>query len=180
MAKNDEAKPFGRCNFFQILLTIDLTAYTYLHNLAEKRRKALQERRMAREKAVEDTLHLWEKEILPDWRVVHRNAELRKLWWRGIPTKLRAPLWEKAVGNELALSKGRCQLTDNRVPLLIIIVEPILPMNRPLIRIMTIRSLPHMLVQSETRPYFWHISSSYSRPHRRRYVDDTSRYTHIP
>lgn len=135
---------------------------------------------MAREKAVEDTLHLWEKEILPDWRVVHRNAELRKLWWRGIPTKLRAPLWEKAVGNELALSKGRCQLTDNRVPLLIIIVEPILPMNRPLIRIMTIRSLPHMLVQSETRPYFWHISSSYSRPHRRRYVDDTSRYTHIP
>lgn len=72
---------------------------------AEKRRKALQERRMAREKAVEDTLHLWEKEILPDWRVVHKNAELRKLWWRGIPTKLRAPLWEKAVGNELALSK---------------------------------------------------------------------------
>ena len=135
---------------------------------------------MAREKAVEDTLHLWEKEILPDWRVVHRNAELRKLWWRGIPSKLRAPLWEKAVGNELALSKGRRQLTDKRVPLLIFIVEPFLPMNRPLIRIMTIRSLPHMLVQSQTRPCFWYIPASYSRPHRRRYVDDTSRDTHIP
>ncbi|KAF8956059.1 rab-GTPase-TBC domain-containing protein [Flammula alnicola] len=72
---------------------------------AEKHRKALQERRLAREKAIDDTLHIWEKEILPDWRVVNRNAQLRKLWWRGIPTQLRAPLWEKAVGNELALSK---------------------------------------------------------------------------
>jgi len=131
-------------------------------NLAEKRRKALHERRMAREKAVEDTLHLWEKEILPDWRVVHKNAELRKLWWRGIPTKLRAPLWEKAVGNELALGKGRHQLTENRVPLLMITVEPILLMNRPLVGNMTIRSLPHMLIQSETGPCFWGISSSYS------------------
>ncbi|KDR85483.1 hypothetical protein GALMADRAFT_234381 [Galerina marginata CBS 339.88] len=73
--------------------------------IAEKRRKALQERRAAREKAIEDDLHIWEKEILPDWRVVHKKPELRKLWWHGIPTKLRAPLWEKAVGNELALSK---------------------------------------------------------------------------
>ena len=79
---------------------------------AEKRRKALQERRLAREKAIEDSLHIWEKEILPDWRVVYRKPELRKLWWRGIPTKLRSSLWEKAVGNELALSKGRLQLTD--------------------------------------------------------------------
>lgn len=74
--------------------------------LAEKRQKALQERRMAREKAIEDNLHVWEQEILPDWRVVHKSDRLRKLWWQGIPTKLRAPLWEKAVGNDLALSKG--------------------------------------------------------------------------
>ncbi|KAF8913146.1 rab-GTPase-TBC domain-containing protein [Gymnopilus junonius] len=81
--------------------------------LAEKRRKAFQERRLAREKAIEDSFHIWEKEILPDWRIVHRQPELRKLWWRGIPTKLRSVLWEKAVGNELALSKGRLQLIDD-------------------------------------------------------------------
>lgn len=83
--------------------------------IAEKRRKALNERRMAREKAIEETVHIWERDVLPDWRVVHRNAQLRKLWWRGIPTKLRAPLWAKAVGNGLALSKGRRQLTTTRV-----------------------------------------------------------------
>ncbi|TFK77391.1 RabGAP/TBC [Pluteus cervinus] len=72
---------------------------------AEKRRKALQERRLAREAQIEASLHTWEKEIVPDWRVVYKNPSLRKLWWKGIPTKLRASMWEKAVGNALALSK---------------------------------------------------------------------------
>jgi len=75
---------------------------------AEKRRKALQDRRALREKAIEDTLEIWEKEIVPDWRVVFKNPQLRRLWWKGIPSKLRALLWEKAVGNQLALSKGTC------------------------------------------------------------------------
>ncbi|PPQ99548.1 hypothetical protein CVT24_005336 [Panaeolus cyanescens] len=84
---------------------------------AEKRRKAFQERRVAREKAIEDSLHVWEKEIVPDWRVVHKNPAMRRLWWQGIPTKLRATLWEKAVGNGLALSKDHyrsCLARANR------------------------------------------------------------------
>ncbi|KAI9460498.1 rab-GTPase-TBC domain-containing protein [Lactarius psammicola] len=71
----------------------------------DKRRKALQERRLAREFRVEQSLHIWEKVILPDWKIVHRNPAMRKLWWSGIPTKLRATMWERAVGNPLALSK---------------------------------------------------------------------------
>ncbi|KXN88808.1 TBC1 domain family member 14 [Leucoagaricus sp. SymC.cos] len=72
---------------------------------AEKRRKILHERRMAREQQIEISILTWEKEIMPDWRVVLKNPQLRRLWWKGIPTKLRASLWEKAVGNPLALSK---------------------------------------------------------------------------
>ena len=49
---------------------------------------------------------MWEREIVPDWTVVQRNSQLRRLWWHGIPTKLRAPMWQNAVGNPLALSKG--------------------------------------------------------------------------
>jgi hypothetical protein len=79
---------------------------TYPEFEEERRQKALRERRLAREKEIEESLHLWEKEIVPDWRVVHRNPALRKLWWKGIPTKLRALMWERAVGNALALSKG--------------------------------------------------------------------------
>ncbi|KAJ7225383.1 hypothetical protein GGX14DRAFT_511320 [Mycena pura] len=72
---------------------------------AEKRRRTLQDRRLAREKKIEDSLQIWEKEIVPDWKVVHKNPALRKLWWQGIPTKLRAPMWANAVGNALALNK---------------------------------------------------------------------------
>ncbi|KAH6917007.1 TBC1 domain family member 14 [Coprinopsis sp. MPI-PUGE-AT-0042] len=72
---------------------------------AEKRRKALQDRRLAREKAIEENLARWEAEIVPDWKVVYKNPALRRLWWQGIPTKLRATMWEKAVGNPLALNK---------------------------------------------------------------------------
>ncbi|KAF8346904.1 rab-GTPase-TBC domain-containing protein [Amanita rubescens] len=72
---------------------------------AEKRRKALQERRLLREKAIEESLNVWKRDIVPDWRVVHKDPALRKLWWRGIPTKLRADMWECAVGNPLSLRK---------------------------------------------------------------------------
>ena len=75
--------------------------------LEERRRKALQERRLARELKIEQSIYTWEKEILPDWRIVHKNSNLRRLWWHGIPTKLRASMWQQAVGNALALSKGR-------------------------------------------------------------------------
>ncbi|KAG1795734.1 rab-GTPase-TBC domain-containing protein [Suillus plorans] len=71
----------------------------------EKRRKALQERRSARELKIEQSMYKWEKEILSDWRVIYKNPNLRRLWWNGIPTKLRASMWQQAVGNALALSK---------------------------------------------------------------------------
>ncbi|KAH9947099.1 RabGAP/TBC [Amylocystis lapponica] len=71
----------------------------------EKRRKALQERRLERERKIEESIHIWEREIVPDWTVVHRNPALRKLWWGGIPTKLRTTMWQNAAGNSLVLSK---------------------------------------------------------------------------
>ncbi len=75
-------------------------------NKEEKRRQALQERRAARERRIEESISIWEREIVPDWTVVHRDPQLRRLWWQGIPTKLRAPMWQAAIGNPLALSKG--------------------------------------------------------------------------
>jgi hypothetical protein len=61
---------------------------------------------LARERKIDESLYIWERDIVPDWKVVHKNPALRKLWWSGIPTKLRATMWESAVGNALALSKG--------------------------------------------------------------------------
>ena len=124
---------------------------------AEKRRQDLQERRLEREKIIGDSLPLWERDILPNWRVVYKNPELRKLWWRGIPSKLRAPLWESAVGNGLALSKGSLQLTDNRVLLLTIYSFC------TYLKIWVLRSLPLLLVPSQARTDIWCFPQSYVR-----------------
>ncbi|KAG9020844.1 hypothetical protein FS842_006986, partial [Serendipita sp. 407] len=62
----------------------------------EKRKEDITKRRQARERAIEESLAKWEADIVPDCRKVLRDPELRRIWWRGIPTKLRGHLWEKA------------------------------------------------------------------------------------
>ncbi|KAG9019120.1 hypothetical protein FRB90_006188 [Tulasnella sp. 427] len=74
--------------------------------LADEQRKAkLRERRLAREQAVENSLHQWEREVLPDIKAAAKDPRLRQLWWKGIPTKIRGRVWYTTLGNPLALSK---------------------------------------------------------------------------
>lgn len=83
---------------------------------------------------------------MPDWKVVFKNPQLRRLWWRGIPTKLRASMWEKAVGNPLALSKGKVLNHYS---------HPTYTHN--------LRPLPYLPRQSEASVILWRFSSRYSR-----------------
>ena len=71
-----------------------------------QRQRKLKECRLAREEAMERSIQIWEKEVLPDWQKAVKDPRIRKLWRSGIPPKLRAQLWEGSVGNSLALSKG--------------------------------------------------------------------------
>ncbi|KAG8782495.1 hypothetical protein FRC12_020756 [Ceratobasidium sp. 428] len=85
---------------------------------AEQRKKQeIEERRLAHERTVEDSIHIWRKEVVPNWREAVRKPHLRALWWRGIPTKLRGQMWICAIGNGLAISKEaykRCLARANR------------------------------------------------------------------
>ena len=49
-------------------------------------------------------LHIWEEHVLPNWDQVIREPRTRELWWRGVAPKSRAQVWQKAIGNELALT----------------------------------------------------------------------------
>jgi TBC1 domain family member 14 len=64
------------------------------------------EARLLREIAIEQRIPQWDKEVLPDWKAVFREPALRKLWWNGIPAKMRGQLWASSIGNALALGKG--------------------------------------------------------------------------
>lgn len=126
----------------------------YANLTEEKRRKALQERRLARERKIEESITIWEREIVPDWTVVHRNPALKKLWWKGIPTKLRASMWQNAVGNALVLSKGIVFDAER------ILCRPMLIVNR------CVQDLP---VASKTRARVGFVPDHCARSARRRY-----------
>ncbi|GJJ13364.1 hypothetical protein Clacol_007616 [Clathrus columnatus] len=70
-----------------------------------KRLKELQARRLSRELAIEASTLQWERTVLPDWKRAVKDPEIQKLWWKGVPPKLRSVVWEKVTGNSLALSK---------------------------------------------------------------------------
>lgn len=156
------------------MLVTNLTVFE-----AEKRRKAFQERRLAREKKIDDSLSIWEKEIVPDWKVVHKNPALRKIWWEGIPTKLRASMWANAVGNALALSKGRYRIFFVGYFYNLSAVCRIL--TWPIIRFyLRLRQLPDVSCQGETRVGIWHIPFRHAIPHRTRYLYHTALSPYIP
>ncbi|KAI4287710.1 MAG: hypothetical protein L6R35_003030 [Caloplaca aegaea] len=46
---------------------------------------------------------IWEEHVLPNWDQATREPRTRELWWRGIAPRSRAKVWQKAVGNDLAL-----------------------------------------------------------------------------
>lgn len=67
-----------------------------------------QDEALAREKATRIKAEYWSTLLLPNWATEMTNAELRashrKMWWNGIPPRLRGQVWQKAVGNDLEVT----------------------------------------------------------------------------
>ncbi|BGP30825.1 hypothetical protein JCM10296v2_002582 [Rhodotorula toruloides] len=88
---------------------------------AEKRRRSEAEARSAlRATALATAFPVWEKSILPNWRVVlHDDAQgrrLRDLWWDGtMPVRWRGRLWAMCIGNGLAVGKNELSKASERV-----------------------------------------------------------------
>lgn len=58
--------------------------------------------------------HIWEEHVLPNWDQVIREPRTRELWWRGVAPKSRAKVWQKGIGNELALTELTYKKALNR------------------------------------------------------------------
>jgi hypothetical protein len=69
-----------------------------------------QDEALAREKASRVKADYWSNLLLPNWATEMTNPELRashrKMWWNGIPPRLRGQVWSKAVGNDLEVTEG--------------------------------------------------------------------------
>lgn len=71
--------------------------------------KRAQEEALAREKASRIKAEYWSSLLLPNWATEMTNPELRathrKMWWNGIPPRLRGQVWQKAIGNDLEVTE---------------------------------------------------------------------------
>ncbi|KAK2796370.1 hypothetical protein FQN50_009586 [Emmonsiellopsis sp. PD_5] len=47
---------------------------------------------------------IWDDYVFPDWDRVVSEHRTRELWWRGITPRSRGAVWQRALGNELALT----------------------------------------------------------------------------
>ncbi|KAJ4370610.1 hypothetical protein N0V83_005131 [Neocucurbitaria cava] len=86
-----------------------------------------QQEALAHEKASRIKAEYWSSLLLPNWATEMTNPELRashrKMWWNGIPPRLRGEVWQKAIGNdlevteatyEIALEKARKEIEEKR------------------------------------------------------------------
>ncbi|CAF0853142.1 unnamed protein product [Didymodactylos carnosus] len=68
--------------------------------------------KLKREEFVSTSLKIWTNEILPYWKkygIKHDkensiNVKATKLWWHGLPPRIRGKIWKMSIGNEMALT----------------------------------------------------------------------------
>ena len=77
-----------------------------LTSSSERRRAAkVADTQCAKDDTKSALLRIWEEHVLPNWDQVIREPRTRELWWRGVAPKSRARVWQKAIGNDLALTE---------------------------------------------------------------------------
>jgi hypothetical protein len=89
----------------QIPLYLQLTLLTTSERLEAQRAEA---EALAREKASRVKAEYWSTLLLPNWDTEMNTAELwathRKMWWNGVPPRLRGQVWTRAIGNDLEIT----------------------------------------------------------------------------
>lgn len=80
-------------------------------------RKRQEKERMehdARERMKTEHHNVWEKTIIPNWNQAINSPDARELWWKGIAPRCRGDVWQKAFGNQLAVSAETYRLALKR------------------------------------------------------------------
>ncbi|RAK99666.1 putative TBC domain protein [Aspergillus ibericus CBS 121593] len=73
---------------------------------ADKRRAAKAASMKCEKDNTRETLQqIWDEYVYPNWDNVIHETRTRELWWRGVPPRIRGATWQRAIGNELALSE---------------------------------------------------------------------------
>lgn len=85
--------------------------WCHLADQTIERKKAAQaaSARCEKDNTQEALQRIWEDHVLPNWDQVVSEPRTRELWWRGIAPRYRGSVWQRAIGNELALTEDSYQ-----------------------------------------------------------------------
>ncbi|KAA8642088.1 hypothetical protein EYZ11_001222 [Aspergillus tanneri] len=73
---------------------------------ADKRKAAKAASAMCEKDNTREALQrIWDEYVYPNWDHAVTETRTRELWWRGVPPRARGSTWQRAIGNELALSE---------------------------------------------------------------------------
>ncbi|CAF3420273.1 unnamed protein product [Rotaria sp. Silwood1] len=81
--------------------------------LFDEKEEQRQRLKLKREEFVSKSLKIWTHDILPCWDKyggidncpdLTLNSKAYKLWWHGLPPRIRGKIWKMAIGNELGLT----------------------------------------------------------------------------
>lgn len=94
----------------KIICIITNTIFQKLICIERLEAQRAEEEALAREKATRIKAEYWSSLLLPNWATEMVNPELRaghrKMWWNGVPPRLRGQVWQKAVGNDLEVTEA--------------------------------------------------------------------------
>lgn len=77
-----------------------------LHDAAsaqQKKQAQLNVQKHERMRQQSEDAKVWANKILPNFHrsLIANDAEVRDMWWRGVPAALRSQVWAKQIGNDL-------------------------------------------------------------------------------
>ena len=82
---------------------------------ADERREAARRVKIeSKDHAVDNSMQIWEHDILARWDEARRERRTREMWWKGIAPRSRGPVWMRAIGNDLGLTEASFQAALSR------------------------------------------------------------------
>lgn len=76
----------------------------YLQETSFYKREDFTPEQLKREAAQEK---VWLREILPFWKTTKLSKQVKSLWRKGLPPRVRAYLWKESIGNTLGLTRDQ-------------------------------------------------------------------------
>ncbi|KAI8051910.1 rab-GTPase-TBC domain-containing protein [Gilbertella persicaria] len=84
--------------------------------LEARKKKESYRKKEEKDKKINHAQHVWENDIIPNWKTRAGDKRTLILWTQGIPPRCRKKIWKLKIGNTLNITKATFTECIRRVP----------------------------------------------------------------